>query len=918
MRNLKAAICVAIGLTFIGCESGRQDTPSKIGASASTLLDPLPTGRFIQPNTLASQDVGSLPVNLIASADGRYAISTDAGYRQSLWATRISDGIGVSHLAFIGKKGKTVTEAERTNGLYYGLAAGNGVIYAAQGAHDSIAVLGISTEGQLDLRRSIPTRKGDFPSGLALDAAGRLYVANNDSAALPPTFAPSSVAVYEPASGSELGRYTFFDSYGGTPNFPNALAVTRDGTRLYVASERDSAVYVLDTTDPAHIRQSATIATGAQPASLLLNAAQTILFVANASSDTVSFVDTSSGRAVATVLLRPDVARSLAGATPTGLALSPDEKCLYVSLGDMNAVAVIDLLDKELDGYIAAGWYPSSVVASHGGTRLLVANAKGTAVRNPNPPAGQTRQQSPLNIIEGNVVSVAVPDKDELKRQTELVLEYNRLTRKFIGGPNPLRAIGREAGKITHVVYIVKENRTYDQVLGDLKQGNGDAKYTIFGRDVTPNQHALAERFGLMDNFYDSGETSGDGWVWSTQALANEYTIRNLPYNYSGRGRHFDFEGTNNEWPAGGFPAKGPDGKPLSEYPAFKDGMKPIPDVSESPGGHIWDLARKHGLTYRNYGFFVAGGVKKDNVQVTPENYPASAGLQPGGRDLGGVTDIDFRRFDVTYPDSEAWKIYSEQTHDEKFKWRTTAFGHYNASSRFTEWNREFRQMLEKDASGGAVPNLMTIRLCTDHTAAASPGLKSPKAMVADNDYAVGQLVETISNSPIWKNTAIFIIEDDAQNGPDHVDAHRSTCFVISPWIKRGGVDHTFHNTASCLRTIELLLGLPPMCQYDGIATPLGQWDTAPNNVEPLRAILPAASIIGQTNPNVGEVKPVSPEAQLMGESMEMDFSVADRAPADKMNLIIWTLCRGYDAKLPSTPNGIPGVAMPKSIDDDD
>lgn len=897
------------------------------GCNASPSRDPLektmrttPTGRDVHLSPLTVQNVGSMPINMIRSADGLYAISTDVGFKQAVWSIRLSDGAGVSHVDFMNKKGKAATTQEKSIGLYYGLAAAPGMVYAAQGNHDAIAVLSIDKDGKLKKERSIATRANDFPSGLALDGGGRLYVANNNPQSLPPLLKPASVAVYDAAAGKELGRFNFTDASGGTMNFPLALAVTQDGKKLYVASERDDAVYILDTSDPAKIKQIGKLATGSQPVSLLLNKDQSRLFVANAHSDTVAFVDTKKDEVTATILLRPDIARSLAGATPTGLSLSPNEKTLFVSLGDMNAVAVIDVPDKELEGYIPAGWYPSGVLCTADGKRLFVSNAKGTSPMNPNPSAGTTRQVNPITLLEGNVVSVIVPSKEELKKQTEKVLENNRLTAKYIHQGNPLESIGLKAGKIKHVIYIVKENRTYDHVLGDLPQGNGHPGYCLFGREVTPNQHALAERFVLMDNFYDSGEVSGDGWTWSTQAMANEYTIRNVPYQYSDRGHRFDYEGENNGMPTGGFPAKGPDGKPLSDHPMFKDGAKPFRDVAEAPGGHIWDLAIKHGLTYRNYGFFVGSGIRtKEGVQVTPDNYPASAGLQPGGRDLGGVTDIDFRRFDMDYPDSDAWLIYYNQTKNELFKWPRIKFGKYDSPSRFAEWNREFQMMLKKDPSGGAVPNLMTIRLPTDHTAGANPGKKSPRAMVADNDYAVGQLVEVVSKSPIWKHCAIFIIEDDAQNGPDHVDAHRSTCYVISPWIKKGSIDHTFHNTSSCLRTIEMLLGLPPMCQYDAIAAPIMNWDVAPNNDPPYTAILPPGKIIGETNPKEGEKTPISPEqADLMERSKRMNFEVADKAPADELNEIIWKMTKGMDAKVPPTPKGIAGVTMPKEKDDDD
>jgi hypothetical protein len=238
--------------------------------------------------------------------------------------------------------------------------------------------------------------------------------------------------------------------------------------------------------------------------------------------------------------------------------------------------------------------------------------------------------------------------------------------------------------------------------------------------------------------------------------------------------------------------------------------------------------------------------------------------------------------------------------------------------------------MLKKDPTGGAVPNLMTVRLGDDHTNGLNPRVHSPRSMVADNDYGVGQLVETISKSPIWKSCAIFIIEDDAQNGPDHVDAHRSTCYVISPWIKKGSVDHTFHNTASCLRTIELLLGLPPMCQYDATANPIMDWDTAPNNDAPFAAVMPSEQLAAEHNPNVGEARPASPETQksqapspelqdLIRRSMAMDFTRADRAPADELNEIIWKSIKGLGSTPPPTPHG-PSAATgrPKPRDDDD
>ena len=505
----------------------------------------------------------------------------------------------------------------------------------------------------------------------------------------------------------------------------------------------------------------------------------------------------------------------------------------------MNAVAVVDTDDAELLGYLPAGWYPTGVVVPPDGKRLFVLNAKGLVARHPNPPPDAKKQKSPLALLEGDILAIPVPTRQELAVQTQRVLELDRLTPKYISRKNPLAGIGLQAGKIKHVIYIVKENRTYDQVLGDEPQGNGDPARCIFGKQVTPNLHAIVERFVLLDNFYDCGEVSGDGWNWSTQAQANEYVSRNVPYSYSDRGRSYDYEGQVDDYPVGGFPAKGLDGKQLSIDPRYKNGAPAIPDVGKAPGGHIWDLVRKARISYRNYGFFLSDGVGHGDKVVIPENYPNVVGLQPGGHDLAGVTDLDFRRFDLHYADSEAPLRYSQEFKNPDYPAPYKAFGIHKAPSRFTEWNEEFQQMLKASPNGGSVPVFMTVRFGDDHTMGTNPKNHSPRSMVADNDYACGQLVDAISHSPIWKSTAIFIIEDDAQNGPDHVDAHRSVCYVISPWIKAHSVDHTFQNTASVLRTMELLMGLPPMCQYDATAEPIMDWDTGPSNDAPFAAIRP-------------------------------------------------------------------------------
>ncbi len=343
-------------------------------------------------------------------------------------------------------------------------------------------------------------------------------------------------------------------------------------------------------------------------------------------------IDTAQNRAVDTILLRPDMVRDIPGVTPTAMALSPDGDTLYVALGDMNAIGVVDLGSMQLKGYVPAGWYPSALAVMPDG-RLFVANAKGTSVRNPNnmPDKFDPKRTNAyiLSIINGNVCTVRIPRGDELDKATETVMENNRLTTLSAEEQNPLADIDQNAGKITHVIYIIKENRTYDQVLGDMPQGNGDKSLVIFGKDVTPNQHAFADRFVLLDNLYACGEVSGDGWIWSTQGMANAYVERNIPYHYSGRGRHFDFEGQNNGYLTGGFPARDDDGKPLTTLPSFAKGAPPIPGCRQHRQKSLGHRPRDAGISIRNYGFYLSFNDRITGLAGGPDNYPASPAFNP-------------------------------------------------------------------------------------------------------------------------------------------------------------------------------------------------------------------------------------------------------------------------------------------------
>ncbi len=890
-----------------------------VSCAHDSTRDRLVTGKSISPTTQSSQDVGNLPMNLILTPDGRFVISSDMGHYQSLWCTRTRDGKGVSHVDFPnsnptnspggeGEARSVVAGASsKTNGLYYGLAvtADGSTLYAAQGAHDTIAVLSLSRDGGLKLRDSIAAHKNDFPAGLALDDAGHLYVANNTSGEADPFKLTASVSIYDPGTKKELGRYSFAASHGGTSNFPYGITALRDGSKAYVAAERDDAVYVLDTRDVSSPKLAATVETGAHPVAVLLSKDQKHLYVANSLGDTVSIVDTQSDRITSTVLLRPGAAKDLPGVTPTALALSPDQKTLYAALGDMNAIAVIDTAKADLLGYIPAGWYPSGVVAAPDGKRLFVANAKGFNVRNPDnvpdPRLARSKKSTTLTVLEGSVCSIRIPSARDLKASTEQVLANNRIDMLAKPQANPLADIGLAAGKITHVFYIIKENRTYDQVLGDMAQGNGDPSLLLFGKDITPNQHALADRFVLLDNLYACGEVSGDGWDWSTQGMADAYVVRNVPYNYSHRGRKFDEEGQNNAYPTAGAPGNDPTGKPWP-HPSFRNGVPAIPDVANTRR-NIWDAAHDAGISLRNYGFFLTNAGSEPGIPGSPDNWPASPGLLPAGHDLEGNSDVDYRRFDLDYADSEAPENYFKQTNDKNCLYPVRTYGRTNAACRFTEWNREFHMMLAKDATGGAVPALTLIRLPQNHTVAARAGKHSPRSMVADNDYALGQIVEAISKSAIWKSSAIFVIEDDAQAGVDHVDCHRTIGFVISPWIKQHSVDHRFYNTDSFLKTMELLLGLHPLSQFDAVADPILDWDKSPANAAVFTPTVPSKELIAELNPQVSELHFGDPRIKMARQSEKMDFTHADAAPSRQLNEIVWQTIRGPRSQMPS-PRG--------------
>lgn len=862
-----------VALTGVLAARARQQ-PSKTPVPGS----PLVTGKFITP--VGSQtNVGSYPNNAILSPDGKYVVVTSLGARCRLSVLSVTDGSLVSQADFTGPHPSASGKKES---VFYGLAFGpqtpEGVtLYAARGSDDRVAVLTLASDGKLtrttrELVTPSKRKTSDgsilplHPAGLALSGNGSVLYAANHSGD-PANKMESTLSVVDTASGIVLREII-------TDGYPLAVVALSKGQfagrKVYVGSEQRGTVDVVDVEQRQVTR---TIPTGSQTTGLLLNRAEDKLFAANGGSDTVSIIDVATEKVTKTILLRPPDARGIPGATPLGMALSPDEATLYVALADMNAVAVVDLKKNTVTGYIPAGWYPTAVVVSPDGNRLFIMNAKGTAVRNPNgapvPIAGGVQPQYVQNIIEGTVSTVELPGAlSDLPKHTAQVLTNNRIS------PDMLK-IAREALKnpgIEHVIYIVKENRTYDQVLGDLPQGNGDPKLVLFGRDVTPNLHALAERFILLDNFYCCAEVSGDGWNWSTQGMITPYNSRNVVYGYTGKVRTYDYEGTNN-------------GVPVD--------LEDIPDVSKTAGGYIWDNCARNKVSFRNFGFFA-----DDETRPGPEEGPQRLVVVPNKKALVGKTSIDFRQYDTNYADSEAWVKHGLKPAPRQlaeFK---------GAPARMTVWLREFEGFVKSKN----MPRFQMLRLGRDHTAGTAPGQYSPRAMVADNDYAVGQLVEAVSKSPYWKKTAIFVIEDDAQAGYDHVDAHRSIAFVISPFIRKATKDSRFYNTDSMIRTMEVLLNMPPMNGYTAAADPFYIFTAQPENDQPYTAILPAKEIIGDIN---------GARAYRAQDSLALLNPLKEESePDEQLNDILWHSIKGEN--VPAPPRVYTLSAGPREEGEDD
>jgi YVTN family beta-propeller protein len=607
---------------------------------------------------------------------------------------------------------------------------------------------------------------------------------------------------------------------------PYELVFSGDGNTLFVSNWASNSVSVIDT---GTNRVTHVIPVGSNPTDMKLSA-DGRLFVACSNDNTIHVIDTKKNQVIErlSTTLYPQAPE---GSTPDALEIDRAQKLLFVANADNNAVGVIRIADpqhSEVLGFIPTGWYPSALTLADGGRTLYVGNSKGQGsysdIRGPGSPLppGPEGNGSVKSLQKGSVEIIPVATlRQQLAGYTKQVRENTPYNDSLLAEARPAKTasvIPREVGArspIEHIIYIIKENRTYDQVLGDLPKGNGDPRLAIFGSRVTPNHHAIAQQFVTLDNLYCDGEVSVDGHSWSNSAYATDFNEKLWPVTYGGHS----------------------EAKPSAAY---------VPSA-----GHFWDLARRKGLTYRSYGEYAVRSSDGTTMQAAK-----------GVDGLWGHVSKDFKKPGMRDPQ--------------------------NVDVFLREFE-EFEKNIDSPDPDKRLPNYIVMSLPENHTAGTRPGSYTPVAMVASNDVAVGTLVDRVSHSKYWATTAIFIIEDDAQDGPDHVDARRTVGLVASPYVKRKTLDSTLYTTSSMLRSMELLLGLPPMSQYDAAASPMYASFAAEPDLTPYNA-LPAQVDLNEKN---------TPKSYGSRASAKMDFDDDDRAPMHLLNEIIWKSVKGAESPMP-------------------
>jgi YVTN family beta-propeller protein len=699
----------------------------------------------------------------------------------------------------------------------------------------------------------------------------------------------------------------------GTPGgeYPSAVAVV--GSLAYVTSERDREIVIVDVSKPSSAAVAGRIPVEGNPNKMVVDAKGHALYVASDNADLVSVVDLTGRhknqvtRTIATLAPAWVHAGKYKGASPNGLALSPDQRFLYVTNRGTNSVAMVELPSGSVVGLLPTAWYPSDVAVSADGTTLYVANLKSVPGPNPGnclgyqtvpcPVAGSPVTFAPNEYIEnlnkGGLGTLPLPRRAAVRDALTLQVAAND---GFLGGEvgRDERLMNALRERVHHVIYIIKENRTYDQVLGDLGKGNGDASLAEFPRATTPNFHAAASGFVTLDNFHDTGEVSGNGWPWSTAARESDAGAKMLPVNYAcspeggpscaaGRGGSYDWEGTNRNVNVGltGMARLAADplsaGLDADTLPGTGNVAAPDGPDGELQQGYLWDAALRAGLTVRNYGFFVdltryrLEGTPYQAYQIPRARPPfTKTGTTPDPKqayaanpELAPLTDPYFRGFDDAYPD-----YYREQ-----------------------EWESEF----ETYVANGNLPALSLVRFMADHTGSygsAIDGVNTPEIQVADNDYAVGKLLEAVARSPYAGDTLVFVVEDDAQDGPDHVDAHRSTAFVVGPYVKQGAVVSHHYTTVNLLRTITDVLGIDHLGMFDAHQRPMTEVFDLGARSWTFKAT-PSGLLAGTQLPipssafTAGLI-PTHDASYWAARTAGLDFSAEDRVDPALYNRILW------------------------------
>jgi len=777
----------------------------------------LPNGWKLSPAG-RSLPLGDLPLNIAVSRSKKLMAVTNNG--QSVQSIQLIDPQKEKILDI-------VTVAKSWYGLKF--TADEKYLYASGGNDNRILKYSLSNR-KFQLKDSIllgekwPEKIS--PSGIEIDdRTNRMFVVTKENNALYIIDLATKKIVHQ----QSLGEAAY------------SCLLSGNKKELYISLWGGKKVLVFDIASKKVVSE---INVGENPNELLLSANRKHLYVANAGDNSVSVIDIAN-RKVLEVLNAALYPASATGSTSNGLALSENQKELYVANADNNCLAVFDVSKpgfSKSKGFIPTGWYPTNVKVI--GKKIFVSNGKGFSSmpnkKGPNPSktdqeviyqhGDYLKQQSKMQYIgglfKGTLSIIDAPIAAQLVAYSKSVYDntpYSKEKEQNANGEpnNPIPTKVGDPSPIKYVFYVIKENRTYDQVLGDMPEGNGDTSLVLFGEPITPNQHKLAREFVLLDNFYVDGEVSADGHNWSTAAHANDYLEKTWPTSYGGRGGSYDSEGNR--------------------------------EIANPDRGFIWDYCKRAQVSYRTYGEFADD--YKANIKVLENHF---------------------------CPYFTSWDQSERDT------------------SRFYQWKREFDSLLAADA----VPRFNSLRFINDHTEGAKLGSPTPFAHVADNDWACGLFVEYLSKSPIWKETAIFIVEDDAQNGPDHVDAHRTTAYLAGGFVKRNFIDHTMYSTSSMLRTIELILGLPPMSQYDAAAEPMWRCFTATPVLSAFQSVVANVDLNEKNTKNTHS-------ARL---SQTFDFSKEDRIPDLVFSEVIWKAVKGEDSIMPAPRRS----AFFKVIDEDE